>query len=75
MRRSNENGRALLEELRRHGIAGRLTRRRRHPAVIFEHCGRTHVHIYAGTPGDCRALRNSLAGLRRTLRTCVCCRD
>ncbi len=42
-------------------------RRAKHPAVIVNHAGVTHIHCYPGSTGDYRAVLNTVSDLRRQL--------
>lgn len=67
--RGREVERAIKDLLNQAGVKFTLVRGGRHPYVEYEtSAGKAHRVRYSGTPGDHRAVRNTLAEIRRSLR-------
>ncbi len=66
--RRNANAEAAINELKRAGIAYRITRGK-HIKVSFQHNGRRHLVVVAATPSDRHGPRKAASDARRLLRT------
>jgi hypothetical protein len=59
---------AVLAELERHGIRGRVVRSKNHPRIYFTHQGKEQFYVVPSSGSDSfRGVKNALSDIRRMI--------